>query len=159
MAAGFSAMSGDQLMRILLIGWTFMSFSARHSWVRGSSCSRRPNIDKPGSAAFGRCLNCASLACMGCHIRLYGNVVPNIRPCHRARYSTLAQWSAALLEVSCIATGFMVSYMYGCFKALARGFPVVSIVGFVMVLFLYLLAAVQNYVIASTGAGLVGCAN
>ncbi len=158
MAAGFSAMSGDQLMRVLLIGWTFVSF------LQGIAGFGVPvAVVGPMLTSLGvQPLVAASLALLGhAWAVTFGSMATSFLTLVLVTgldAQPLAQWSAALLGVSCIATGFMVSYMYGGFKALARGFPVVSIVGLAMALSLYLLAAVQSYVIASTGAGLVGCA-
>ncbi|MGQ9514217.1 MAG: L-lactate permease [Thermoproteota archaeon] len=157
MAAGFRSAIRDQLMQILLIGWAFVSF------LQGIAGFGVPvAVVGPMLTGLGvEPLVVASIALLGhAWAVTFGSMATSFLTLvivTGIEAQPLAQWSAAFLGVSCIVTGFLVSYMYGGFRALVRGFPVVSIVGSAMSLSLYILATTQSYVIASTGAGLFGC--
>lgn len=158
MAAGFKALTGDDLLQILLVGWTFVSF------LQGIAGFGVPvAVVGPMLTSLGvQPLAAASIALLGhAWAVTFGSMatsfltlvlVTGLNP------PGLAQWSAVLLGIACVATGLSVSYMYGGTKAMVRGLPVVAAIGGAMSLTQYLLAALRSYVIASTGAGLVGCA-
>lgn len=157
MTAGFKALTGDELLQVLLVGWTFVSF------IQGIAGFAVPvAVVGPMLTSLGvQPMAAASIALLGHSWAVtFGSMatsfltlvlVTGLNPL------SLALWSATLLGIACLATGFLVSYMYGGFKALRRGLPAVIIIGVAMSLTQYILAALQSYVIASTGAGLVGC--
>lgn len=158
MAAGFKSLTGDELLQVLLVGWTFVSF------LQGIAGFGVPvAVVGPMLISLGlQPLAAASIALLGhAWAVTFGSMatsfltlvlVTGLNP------PGLAQWSALLLGVACVVTGLLVSYMYGGTGAVARGLPVVAAIGGAMSLTQYLLAALGSYVIASTGAGLVGCA-
>jgi len=158
MAAGFKALTGDDLLQILLVGWTFVSF------LQGIAGFGVPvAVVGPMLISLGlQPLAAASIALLGhAWAVTFGSMatsfltlvlVTGLNP------PGLAHWSALLLGVACVATGISVSYMYGGTEAMRRGLPVVAVIGGAMSLTQYLLTALRSYVIASTGAGLVGCA-
>jgi len=158
MAEGFKALTGDELLQILLVGWTFVSF------LQGIAGFGVPvAVVGPMLTSLGvQPLSAASIALLGHAWSVtFGSMatsfltlvlVTGLNP------PSLAQWSAVLLGVACVATGLLVSYMYGGTKVMVRGLPIVVAIGGAMSLTQYLLAALRSYVIASTGAGLVGCA-
>ncbi|MEM2884714.1 MAG: L-lactate permease [Thermoproteota archaeon] len=158
MAAGLGAVTGDDLSQVLLVGWAFVSF------LQGVAGFGVPvAVAGPMLTALGvQPVVAASLSLLGhAWAVTFGSMATSFLTLVLVtgiEARPLAQWSAILLGVSCVSTGFLASYMYGGFRALARGFPTVSVAGSAMALSLYLLAAAQSYVIASTVAGLVGCA-
>jgi lactate permease len=157
MTAGFRALTGDELLQVLLIGWTFVSFIQGIAGFAVPVAVVGPMLTSLGIPPMAA----ASIALLGHSWAVtFGSMATSFLTLALVTGLPplgLALWSAVLLGIACIATGFLVSYMYGGFKALVHGLPAVTIIGGAMALTQYLLADLQSYVIASTGAGLVGC--
>jgi lactate permease len=158
MATGFRALTGDKLLQVLLVAWTFVSF------IQGISGFGVPvAVAGPMLVSLGvQPLDAASLALLGHSWAVtFGSMATSfmtIALVTGLELPALSFWSAILLGIACLATGLLVSYMHGGINSLVRGLPAVIAIGTAMALTQYLLASVGSYVIASSTAGLVGCA-
>lgn len=157
-AAWFVSLTGDDVLRVLLLGWVFTSFLQ-------------------GVGGFGVPVAVVAPLLVGLGLTpLAAVIVPSIGHAWAVTFGSLgssfialigvtgieadlvAGPTAILLGVAALACGFLAGYSYGGWRGTRRALPAIVLIGVVMAVGQYILATNGLWNIASAGGSLGGLA-
>lgn len=157
-AAWFMSLTGDDVLRVLLLGWVFTSFLQ-------------------GVGGFGVPVAVVAPLLVGLGLTpLAAVVVPSIGHAWAVTFGSLgssfiallgvtgieadlvAGPTAVLLGAAALACGFLAGYSYGGWRGARRALPAIALIGVVMAVGQYLLATNGLWNIAAAGGSLAGLA-
>jgi len=151
---GFS----DKLLQLLIVGWIFPSFLQGVTGFGTPIAVTAPLLMgmgySPIVSAIVPLIGCAwsvTFGSMGASY-LAARLVTQLGP---EESLIFAAFGAFFLSIICILTGFVISYIYGGFKAVKKGFPHVLILGILMGLTLNIIVRIEPCM-ASFTSGIIG---
>ncbi len=148
----------DKLLQLLIVGWIFPSFLQGVTGFGTPVVVTAPLLMgmgySPLVSAIVPLIGCAWAVTFGSMGSSYlaARLVTQLTP---EESLIFAAFGAFFLSIICVLTGVVISYVYGGFKAVKKGFPHVLILGVSMGITLNIMVRIEPC-IASFTAGIVG---